>query len=162
MEKGFTTDGYILDQDCFEDYIYRGISSAINGCGWIAAYDFLRGLGKTVDFRQVHREMNAFFPRQIPGPTPVRVLRQYLRRWGRYPFRWGRRNSLKAAEKSRAGILRYWEGKEPHFVAYIRAAEGDQFRFFNVCDGQEEIFLSMEEFFRTHCVRGLVRVITDR
>ncbi len=89
MEKGFTTDGYILDQDCFEDYIYRGISSAINGCGWIAAYDFLRGLGKTVDFWQVHREMNAFFPQQIPGPTPVRVLRQYLRRWGRYPFRWG-------------------------------------------------------------------------
>lgn len=160
MEKGFTADGYIMDQDCFEEYIYRGISSAINGCGWIAAYDFLRGLGKTVDFRQVHREMNAYFPRQIPGPTPVRILRRYLRRWGRYPLRWGRRNSLKAASGSRAGILRYWEGNEPHFVAYIRA-EGDRFRFFNVCDGQEEILLSMREFFRVHCVRGLVRVITD-
>lgn len=160
MEKGFTADGYILDQDCFENYIYRGISSAINGCGWIAAYDFLHGLGQTVDFRQVHRDMNACFPRQIPGPTPVRVLRRYLRRWGRYPLRWGRRSSLKAASESRVGILRYWEGKEPHFVAYIRA-EGDQFRFFNVCDGQEEIVLSMGEFFRTHCVRGLVRVLTD-
>lgn len=161
MEKGFTADGYILDQDCFEDYIYRGISSAINGCGWIAAYDFLRGLGQSVDFRQVHREMNAFFPRQIPGPTPVRILRRYLRRWGRYPLHWGWRSSLKAASESLAGILRYWEGKEPHFVPYVRV-EGDLFRFFNVCDGQEEIFLSMGEFFRNHCVRGLVRVITDR
>lgn len=161
MEKGFTADGYILDQDCFEGYIYRGISSAINGCGWIAAYDFLHGLGQSVDFQQVHREMNAYFPRQIPGPTPVRVLRRYLRRWGQFPFHWGRRSSLKAAAESRAGILRYWEGKEPHFVAYVRA-DGDRFRFFNVCDGQEEIFLSMGEFFRTHCVRGLVRAITDK
>lgn len=161
VEKGFAPDGYILDQDCFESYIYRGISSAINGCGWIAAYNFLRGMERDVDFREVHREMNAYFPRQIPGPTPVRVLRRYLRRWGRFPFHWGRKKSLRAAENSRAGILRYWEGKEPHFVAFVRA-DGERVRFFNVCDGQEELFLSMREFFKTHCIRGLVRAITDR
>ena len=161
MKKGFTTDGYILDQDCFEDYTYRGISSAINGCGWIAAYNFLHGLGREADFSEVHRQMNAYFPRQIPGPTPVRILRAYLCRWGRYPLYWGRRSSLRAASASRAGILRYWEGKEPHFVAFVRE-NVESFRFFNVCDGQEEIYLSMKDFFRTHCVRGLVRVITDQ
>lgn len=161
MEKGFTADGYILDQDRFEEYIYRGISSAINGCGWIAAYNFLRAQGKPVDFRQVHRDMNEYFLRQIPGPTPVRILRRYLRRWGRYPLYWGRRNSMEAAKNSHTGILRYWEGKEPHFVTYVRT-DGERFRFFNVCDGQEEICLPMDEFFRTHCIRGLVRAITDK
>lgn len=161
MEKGFTPDGYISDQNCFEDYIYRGISSSINGCGWIAVYDFLWGLEKPVDHRQVHREMNAFFPRQIPGPTPVRVLRRYLRRWGKFPFHWGRRRMLAAAVQSRAGILRYWEGNEPHFVPYVREREGN-FRFFNVCDGQEEIVLSMEAFFAFHCTRRLVRGLTDQ
>lgn len=161
MAAGFTEDGYILDQDCFESYVYRGMPSAVNGCGWIAAYNFLLALGRTVDHRTVHREMNAYFPRQIPGPTPVRVLRRYLDRWGRFPLSRGRRKSLSAAKDSRGGILRYWEGKVPHFVAYVRTEE-DRFRFFNVCDGQEEICLSMEEFFRTHCTRGYVRAITDR
>lgn len=103
--------------------------------------------------------MNAYFPCQIPGPTPVRVLRRYLRDWGKYPISRGRKKSVKAASAARTGIVRYWEGEEPHFVAFVRVDE-ERFRFFNVCDGQEEICLSMAEFFRTHCRRGYVRVIT--
>jgi len=159
LEKGFTADGYILDQDCFENCIYRGISSAINGCGWIAAYNFLHGQGKNVSASQVHLAMNAYFPRQMPGPTPVRVLRRYLRDWGEYPLCYGRKKSIQAATTAQTGIVRYWEGEEPHFVAFVRA-DDDRFRFFNVCDGQEEICLPMEEFVRTHCRRGCVRVIT--
>ncbi len=161
MEKGFTPDGYVLDQDCFEHCLYRGMSSAINGCGWIAAYNFLHALGSDVDYRSVHRDMDDFFPVKIPGPTPVRILRRYLRRWGRYPLVFGRKHSLAAALRSRTGILRYWEGDVPHFVTFVREKDG-LFRFFNVCDGGEEMTLSMEEFFRTHCLRGLVRVITAK
>lgn len=161
MEKGFTPDGYILDQDCFEHLLYRGCTSNINGCGWIAAYNFLHALGYDVEHRTVHRDMDAFFPAKIPGPTPVRILRRYLRRWGRYPLSLGKTRSLAAASRSLTGILRYWEDKTPHFVAFVRT-DGDTFRFFNVCDGGEELTLSMTEFFRTHCGRGFVRVITAK
>lgn len=161
MKDGFSPDGYIIDQDCFGEYPYRGITSDINGCGWIAAYNFLYAQGKTGDHRAVNREMNAMFPRQVPGPTPVRILRRYLRRHTAYCFTAGRKRSLAAARKSDSGILRYWEGKVPHFISFIRVGE-DAFRFFNVADGQEDICLSMEEFFRSHCLRGWIRVITDK
>lgn len=161
MEKGFTPDGYILDQDCFEHCIYRGMTSNINGCGWIAAYNFLHAQGLGPEYRTVHRDMNAYFPLAIPGPTPVRILRRYLRRWGRYPLALGRKRSLAVSSRSRTGILRYWGGKEPHFVAFVRA-EGDRFRFFNVCDGGEELTLSMADFFCTHCHHGFVRAITKQ
>ena len=159
MAAGFSLDGYIIDQDCFGAYRYRGCTSDINGCGWVAAYNFLRAQGKAEDFEAVHREMNAMFPLQIPGPTPMRVLRRYLRRHTAYRFAAGRRAALNRARESAAGILRYWEGQEPHFISFVRTGT-DSFRFFNVADGQEELCLSMDRFFETHCRRGWVRVIT--
>ena len=161
MEKGFAAGGYIADQNCFGAYIYRGCSSDINGCGWIAAFNFLRALGFERDYEMVFREMDAFFPGKIPGPTPVRVLRKYLRRFGNFPLYVGRRACLAAAETARAGIVRYWEERIPHFVAFVREEDG-RCRFFNVCDGGEELFMIPAEFFRTHCARGPVRIITGK
>ena len=37
MQKGFSSDGFITDQDYFGDYPYRAMTSDINGCGWMAA-----------------------------------------------------------------------------------------------------------------------------
>ena len=35
--NGFSDDGYIIDQDCFDGHEYRTMQTSINGCGWIAA-----------------------------------------------------------------------------------------------------------------------------
>ena len=37
--NGFSDDGYIIDQDYFDEYEYRTMQASINGCGWIAAYN---------------------------------------------------------------------------------------------------------------------------
>ena len=159
MRPGFSEDGYIIDQDYLTAYRYRGMTSNINGCGWVAAYDLLRAQGVDIDFETVHRDMNAMFPLQIPGPTPVSKLRIYLARHGRYRLTVGRKASLRAAAKAKAGILRYWEVNTPHFVTFIRVDSG-LYRFLNVNDGQEDFTCSMEEFFEKHCLRPFVRVIT--
>ena len=159
MRPGFSPDGYITDQDYLTEYRYRGMSSNINGCGWVAAYDLLHAQGVDVDFETVHRQMNALFPLQIPGPTPVSKLREYLARYGRYRLSVGKKASLRAALKSRAGILRYWEVDTPHFVPFLRTEEG-LYRFFNVNDGLEDFTCPMEEFFDSHCLRPFVRAIT--
>ena len=156
--RGFSHDGYIIDQDCFSGYRYRGMSSDINGCGWIAAYNLRRAAGQDADFDEVRREMNALYALQIPGPTPVRKLRRYLRRYLPCAFAVGMRRSLAAAERSDAGILRYWEERTPHFIAFVRQGDG-LFRFFNVADGQEDILCPMDRFFAGHCRRGLVRAL---
>ena len=159
MREGFSADGYITDQDCLAAYRYRGMSSDINGCGWVAAYDLLHAQGKDVDFETVHREMNALFPRQIPGPTPVKKLMDYLARYGDYRLTAGKAAALRAAQTAPAGILRYWEEDVPHFVPFVRTEDG-QYRFFNVNDGLEDFVCPMEAFFAGHCRRPLVRAIT--
>lgn len=157
---GFSGDGYIIDQNRFGDYPYRRMTSDINGCGWIAAYNLLHGLGRTIPFDDVRRDMDAMIRLRIPGPTPVRTLRAYVKRFADTAYTSGRKKRvLAAAEGSPAGILRYWEGREPHFITFIRLPDG-RYRFLNVADGLEDFALPMEEFFRTRCHRGPVRVLT--
>ncbi len=156
---GFSRDGYIVDQDFFSAYIYRRMTSDINGCGWIAAYNLRHALGQDVSFEDVNREMDAMIRVQIPGPTPMRVMRAYLCRYAGVRSAFGKRASLAAAERSFAGVLRYREGPVSHFICFVRT-EGPRFRFMNVADGQEDITETMSDFFRGHCRRGHVRALT--
>ena len=156
--RGFSGDGYIIDQNRMHEYPYRGMTSDVNGCGWIAAFNLRRALGQQVDFDDVRREMNALFPLQFPGPTPVRKLRRYLDRYVAYRYVPGREAALTAAERSEAGILRYWEGRYPHFISFIRQPDG-RFRFLNVAPGREDFVEPMADFFRGHCKRGWVRAL---
>ena len=155
---GFSRDGFIVDQNKFSAYRYRGMTSDVNGCGWVAAYNLRRAAGQRVDFDEVRREMNRMFPLQIPGPTPMWKLRRYLRRYLSFRFVMGKKRSLAAARTGAAGILRYWEGNTPHFVAFLRRENG-HYRFFNVSDGREDFEAPMDRFFEIHCRLGLIRVL---
>ena len=157
LTEGFSTDGYITDQDCFSSVRYRGMAASINGCGLIAAYDLRRALGQSPDWREVCREMDALHRVRVPGPTLMSVMRAYLAQTvpeAREVA--GRDAALEAAAHSRAGIFRYREKQVPHFAAYVR--EGEGFRFFNLCDGEEDCVMSMERFGAEHCPRGHVIV----
>ena len=156
--RGFSRDGYITDQNTLGDYPYRGMTSDINGCGWVAAYNLRRAAGQDADFDEVRREMNAMYPLQIPGPTPVRKLRRYLKRYLPFRFVHGRDAALEAAKRSAAGILRYWEGSTPHFITFLRLEDG-RYRFLNVSDGREDFAETMDDFFRKHCHKGWIRVL---
>ncbi|MCD8088816.1 MAG: hypothetical protein LUE22_09610 [Oscillospiraceae bacterium] len=160
-QNGFSEDGYIIDQDYFAAYPYRGSTSNINGCGWVAAFDLLRARGRNIPFQEVLSGLNGTCPTKLPGPTPVRALRQYLAGFGNYRQCRRRRAALRAAEKASAGILRYWEGKEPHYIPFLRQEEG-VYRFLNVADGMEDMSCPMDEFFSTHCRFGSVVVIVPR
>jgi hypothetical protein len=159
--EGFSADGYIIDQNHLSDYPYRGMTSDVNGCGWVAAYNLRHAMGQDVPFGAVQQDMNAMFPLQIPGPTPMRVMRRYLRRYMTVAQARGRKEALKLASGAPWGILRYREENVPHFITFLRRPEGD-YRFFNVADGQEDITLSMEMFFADHCRGGTVRVIVGK
>lgn len=157
--NGFSEDGYIIDQNAFAGYPYRKMSSDVNGCGWIAAYNLRRAAGQDPDFDAVRRDMDAMIRLRVPGPTPMRVIRRYLADTAGTRYTAGKARALAAARDSRAGVLRYWEDKVPHFIAFLRLADG-RYRFLNVADGQEDLTLPMDTFFETHCTRGYIRVLT--
>ena len=160
LDMGFSQDGYIVDQDCFSDYVYRTIPASLNGCGWIAAYNLRRFLGHGVSYDEVRRDMDGMHFLRVPGPTLMCVMRKYLKKYvPEIRETVGRAEALAAARESRAGIFRYREGMEPHFVAYIRQGEGC-FRFFNMADGLEDCLMPMERFVQEHCAPGTVIVFT--
>ena len=158
--EGFSSDGYIINQDCFSSVRYRTITSDMNGCGWIAAYDLRRALGHTVSWEEVLAELDSMHRLRIPGPTLMRFMREYL---DRYVPGWvetaGREEAIAAALESRAGIFRYQEEHVPHFVCFIRQEDGN-FRFFNVADGLEDSIMPMERFAREHLTHGTVIALT--
>ncbi len=160
--EGFSSDGYICDQDCFSSVRYRTMRADINGCGWIAAYNLRHFLGHDVTWESVLQEMDALHSLRFPGPTLMRVMREYLAKYvPDYRETAGKEDAVTAAKKSRAGIFRYQEGHEPHFISYIRTEDG-QFRFFNVTDGLEDFCADMDSFAAEHFRRGTVIAMTLR
>ena len=158
-EDGWTEDGYIKDQDHFYHHTYRASPASGNGCGPVAVFDLRRRAGQEVSFPDVLAEMSAMHPRNVPGPTTMRVMRRYLKR---YLPGWrevhGRAAAIAAAKRSRMGLLRYYEESVPHFIPYFRV-EDDRFRFFNVSDGQEDFTAAWEEFAASHIRGGSVKLI---
>ena len=158
--EAFSSDGYIIDQDYFSPVRYRTMPADINGCGFIAAFNLRHFLGHEAGWEEVWEELDAMHTLRIPGPTLMRVMREYL---DRYVPGWvetvGREEALAAAAHSTAGIFRYNEGYEPHFVSFIRQEDGS-FRFFNVADGLEDFSCGMEQFGKEHFLRGTVIALT--
>lgn len=160
LEMGFSQDGYIIDQDCFFGVHYRTIPANLNGCGWIAAYNLRKFLGHDVTYDEVRQELDNMHFLRMPGPTLMCVMRKYLRRYvPHYRETVGREQAQAAAMKSRAGIFRYREREEPHFVSYVRQEDG-LFRFFNMADEFEDCVMPMEQFIREHCAPGTVIALT--
>ena len=158
--EGITPDGYIADQDCFSSVRYRTMRADVNGCGFIAAYNLRHFLGHPVGWDEVRREMDAMHAMRFPGPTLMRVMREYLDLYvPGYRETAGREAAAAAAKESRAGIFRYQEGYEPHFISYVRTEDG-RFRFFNVTDGLEDFCTDMDAFAEAHFRRGAVTAFT--
>jgi len=155
-ETAWTADGYIKNQDALSAYTYRTIPAGNNSCGPVSAFNLRRRAGQDARIADVLAEMDAMHLLNIPGPTLLSVMRRYL---SRYLPGWrqvrGRDAALAAAERSRMGIIRYYEELVPHFVAYFRVGDG-AFRFFNVSDDTEDAVLTMAAFGEAHLRGGSV------
>lgn len=142
-EEAFSPDGFLINQDYTGDFIYRGVPSSLNGCGWIACYNLLHFLGSPVSYEAVHRELDDMHPIKVPGPTSDRTMRQFLSRYVYFHTARGLDEILAAARKCRAGILYYWENDSPparlpenilpafaecypHYTTFVREDDGDE------------------------------------
>lgn len=146
VSKAFSDDGFLVDQRYTESYPYGRFSSALNGCGWIAAYNLLHALGRPVDCAAVNRMLNVMLPWKGCFGTPVRTMRLFLS--GQHvPVRkvTGRKRFLAALPGCYAGIIRYLDGYEPHYVAFYRL-DADTFRFLNAREGEQHHCTDMETF----------------
>ena len=161
--QGMSPDGFATDQDMFTEFPYRTVTTDYNGCGWLAVYNVRHALDPGfTDLEAVRSEMDAMHTIRVPGPTLMRVMRAYFRK---YFTNWkettGRSAAIEAAKMSPVGIFRYHEAHIPHFITFIRQPDG-QYRFLNVDDTPNggDFIEPMDDFASKHFTFGNVIALT--
>ena len=122
--RAFSRDGYIVDQRLLKNLPYGMKQSNYNGCGWVAAYNFLRACGRKKEYDIVRQQLeDSLIFGGLVG-THIIQLYLYLRRHGFHLYwAWGREAALKKAQQCKAGILFYFNGTALHFVTFVPALE---------------------------------------
>lgn len=137
---------YLVDQaGCAAPYGRR--PSRVNGCGWIAAYNYCLALGALLPGEGPDGVRAALAPGLrfggALGTGPLRLAR-WLR--GRLP----RVRLCRPGRASAPGILLYWTGRALHYTAYVPApGAAGRLRFLNVDPGPGDPVLSLRAFLHT-------------
>ena len=156
-ENFLSKDDYIIAQYAMSAYPYGNVTSNYNGCGWIAAYNLVHGLGLSFTYKEVYEDMIRILPYKGMAGTPTRTLHKYLTiKEITFTKTRGKKSVLECSKNCRAGVIRYMEGFEPHYVAFIKVNE-DKFRYLNIKEGKEDIIMTMKEFLKTHCLIPYVK-----
>ncbi len=145
----FSAEGFIISQKKTAGLKYGRKSSADNGCGWIAAYNFLHCAGYEISCDDVIKSLSRtlFFGGGRGTSFPAVLF--YLRRRGcRLRIACTRRSALRRCESSARGVIMYYHRRGGHFVSYEHA-QGVLYRFFGLSDGTVPL-MSMEHFFKTY------------
>ena len=129
---------------------YGALTSDINGCGWIAVFNFLKAQGHPAEEQAIADELIRYsVVRGLMG-TNVFRLKRVLRRYGyqtKFTIRWNKKARL--PEATDAGVILYIHKDGPHYVTFSRMQpvepERDEagevrFRFFNGIGGKGNHF----------------------
>lgn len=166
MEKAkrspYSADGFIVDQAQLTEIRYGALTSDINGCGWIAAFNFLKAQRHPVNEQALADELIRYSLLRGLAGTNLFRLKRMLQRHG-YPTRLVFRRNKKARlpEGTSAGVIFYCHKDGLHFVAFscietvepARDATGEtRFRFFNGIGGKGNHFDTLRGFLTAHNV----------
>ncbi|MCE5188955.1 MAG: hypothetical protein LLF75_07210 [Eubacteriales bacterium] len=158
----YSSDGYIVDQARVTDIRYGAFTSDVNGCGWIAAFNFLKAQGNAVNGKTLADELIRYSILRGLAGTDLFRLKRMLRRHGyrtRLVFRWNKKARLPGGTD--AGVIYYVHRDGPHFVAFTRLLSAEPvpdeagepgFRFFNAIGGKGNHFDTMRGFLTAHNV----------
>ena len=171
-QKAFSSDGYLINQRLLRGIPYGIRQSDYNGCGWIAAYNFLRACGRKKDWNTVRQQLEEGLI--LGGLLGTHLLQRfwYLHKHG-FPLHWafGKKAAVKKGCTCRAGLLFYCNGAALHFVAFVPAAMEEQaqgskesaqsyYRFFNGRMGKEQDYDTLTHFLNTESVFPVVIQLT--
>lgn len=156
----YSSDGYIVNQGRLTDIRYGLLPSSANGCGWIAAYNFLKQQGVEIAEQNVADELIRWtILRGLVGTEMFRLKRYLARKGYRTAFTpTGNRNAA-LPETTRAGVIYYRHKRGFHFVSFYRdenvpqiGNEKPRFRFLNAIAGKEDHFDTLAGFLTKHNV----------
>ena len=150
----YSKDGYIIDQARVTDIRYGLLTSDINGCGWIAEYNFLKRMGEPVEEKTIADELIRHSILRGLAGTDLFRLRRHLKRHGyKMPIRFIWNKKARLPQGTSAGIIWYCHKDGFHFVTFYvdeanpPAEDGEaRFRFLNGHAGKENHVDTMRGF----------------
>lgn len=158
--KALSDDGYIIDQRYTENIPFGVRPSSKNGCGWIAAYNFLKALDRDPDpDLLLHRLERTLLGGGRLGLNFFALVYELRREQVPLEFALRPFHAQELAARSRAGIILYRAGKTNHFAAFRREPDG-KLRFFGAAAGIPHHTLSMAEFYWDYVKFPLTLTIT--
>ena len=147
-KSAFSPDGFLIRQEETGKVPFGTLTSDRNGCGWIAAYNFLRADLHPVKWDQVRRDLNHLLPFRGKIGANAFVLQGYLLRQGcRLHTAVTLAGAKRLIPRCRAGIILFETGTSRHYVAFQRQKDGG-LRFFNTRPDAADVVMSLEEFCR--------------
>lgn len=163
QNEALDRQGYIINQKRTQNLRFGGVPSDKNGCGWIAAYNFLKAMDREKDPEEVLRKLErALLPGLGRFGLNFVALAVYLRSQGiPLDFTVRQFRTQRISETARAGIILYRAGKTNHFAAFQRLESG-KLRFYGVVSGRENHDMSMAEFFYDYVKFPLTLTITAK
>ncbi|MBQ8975712.1 MAG: hypothetical protein IJ072_08350 [Oscillospiraceae bacterium] len=149
--SGFSRDGYIIDQGRMKSIPYGKFNSDWNGCGWIAVYNLMHALEFDVTPQQVHKLCAQALPLGGFIGTPVKTVVGVLELFDiKVRLVRGKKRVSPVIGEFSHGILRFFDGKYDHYVAFTDAGSG-MYRFFNSDTERETDIMTMDRFLRLRC-----------
>lgn len=156
----YASDGYIVNQGRLTNIRYGLRKSSANGCGWIAAYNFLKQQGQNVVEQRVANELVRWTVFRGLFGTEISHLWFYLARQGfRTDVKTMGNKKATLPEATRAGVIYYRHKRGFHFVSFYKDENvpknengRSRFRFLNAIAGKEDHYDTLAGFLTKHNV----------
>ncbi len=149
----FDQEGMIINQGLTQQVPFGWFDSKAKGCGWIAAYNLLKILGREMTMQECKEglEKNAILG-QVMGQNEV-LLQLWLHKQGIKVHRSLPSDTLTnyLIPRSRAGILLYNHRSGAHYAAY-RVLKGGRIQLYNAVYGKTDHIVSADAFLKEHAV----------
>ena len=156
----FDDEGYIIYQGKMKDVKFGVFNSSRNGCGWIAAYNVLKMLGKE---RPIEYCINGLSKLDITGKLfgqEYFTLYHWLRKEGVNAKMSviSQNSAIKHMKNSLCGILLYTHKRGSHYTSY-RYLDGNRVHFYNAVYGKKNHFVTPEEFIKDKVLLPIAMLI---
>lgn len=145
----FDEEGYIINQDLMEKIPFGWFNTKDKGCGWIAAYDFLKLTGNEKTMEECAHGLEKHAPLGEVAGQEETLLYFWLRKTG-IPVGMTIHTSSsarKAMHDHEAGILLYQHAHGAHYTAWKNLGDG-YVQFYNAVYGKENHIEKPETFLK--------------
>ena len=159
VDRVFDEEGYIVDQGAMRVMPFGWFDTAAKGCGWIAAYNFMKAFGQEAFMQETATEIASYSSFGNVMGVSIFALLKYFKKHGiaMHMYTGSNERIAKIIQDSTMGILLYVHTDGAHYCAYEKRPDG-RIRFLNAGYGRRNDIMDPARFLRQRTVLQCCKV----